>query len=333
MFKQVFARFFAKPSTPQSQDNSTSRYGQSPIYAIPTISSCFQSHAIQSSAGHAIYSNPNVNITDGSNSNNSNKSMSSAARNSTNKFLCSLSQSSGKNYNDSQTRQIYIAPHCIRYTNSTLDDTIYRIDDESLNEIAAEILDSENMPPKLQIVFYDNTYFAINNSHLQIYKQLHLCGLITHVQADLISVEAIPVRLRDHLLQTPSHLLELDTLHSDLMMPTDEEVLDEQKFEGIKRNGANSSSTSSANALDSASDNETNQSFNTNTSKLVDETYEFGECENCIESDHNENEDELDDDDDEDDFDIRPELSKIEANYYDELNLEFNLMTKKKSML
>ena len=256
-----------------------------------------------------------------------------------NKLISSISQSSGKNYNDSQTRQIYIAPHCIRYTNSTLDDTIYRIDDESLNEIAAEILDSENMPPKLQIVFYDNNYFAINNSHLQIYKQLQLCGLITHVQADLISVEAIPVRLRDHLLQTPSHLLELDTMHSELMMPIDEEVLDEETFEGIKHNCTNSGSTSSANQLDSASDNETNQSFNTNTSKLVDETYEFGECENCVESDYNDrenedgDEDDEDDDYDDDDCDIRPELSKIEANYYDELNLEFNLMTKKKSKL
>ncbi len=66
-----------------------------------------------------------------------------------------------------------------------MDDTIYRIDDESLNEIAVEILESDNMPPKLQIVYYLGNYYSINNSHLQIYKQLQLSGLITHVQADV----------------------------------------------------------------------------------------------------------------------------------------------------
>ena len=111
-------------------------------------------------------------------------------------------------FDDNNTRQIYIAPHCIRYSNSTLDETIYRIDEESLNEIAAEILESENAPPKLQIVLYNGNYYAINNSNLQIYKQLQLTGLITHVQADLISIEAIPYQLREYLLQTPSFLLD-----------------------------------------------------------------------------------------------------------------------------
>lgn len=78
------------------------------------------------------------------------------------------SRSSGPKFNTPNVQQIYIAPHCIRYTNSTLDDTVYRIDDESLNEIASEILEAESVPPKLQIVFYANRYYAINNSHLQV---------------------------------------------------------------------------------------------------------------------------------------------------------------------
>lgn len=78
---------------------------------------------------------------------------------------------SGLKFNSPNVQQIYIAPHCIRYTNSTLDDTIYRIDDESLAEIASEILEAESVPPKLQIVLYGNRYYAINNSHLQVRVQ------------------------------------------------------------------------------------------------------------------------------------------------------------------
>jgi hypothetical protein len=168
------------------------------------------------------------------------------------------------------THQIYIAPHCIRYTNSTLDDTIYRIDDESLNEIAAEILESNNTPPKLQIVFYNNRYFAINNSHLQIYKQLQLSGLITHVQADLINIEAIPYALRQHLLQAP-----INSINSDHI--SDEDELADELDNLNQSNGiANILSASNVEMLEK--------------NVLVDETYEFGTSENCVESEEEEEE-------------------------------------------
>lgn len=296
MFKQVFAKLFNKTS--QQTNQSSVSFDQPQIYAIPTISSCFQS-ANNTPGLTQYYCNEN-------------QSQSSKLDSRHSSFHC-------QKYNDSNTRQIYIAPHCIRYTNSTLDDTIYRIDDDSLNEIAAEILDSDNMPPKLQIVYYDNNYFAINNSHLQIYKQLQLSGLITHVQADLISVEAIPLKLREHLLQTPSHLLELENLNNQLLEAEDEDL--GENYNEINRNSNSSGLTSSGHSAnaDSASDNETNNSF----SKLVDETYEFGICDNCIDSDDDEEEEEFD-----------PKFSnKLEKSYYEDLSLEFNLMTTKKSTI
>jgi hypothetical protein len=185
-------------------------------------------------------------------------------------------------FNETNVQQIYIAPHCIRYTNSTLDDTIYRIDDESLNEIAAEILESENCPPKLQIVHYSGKYYAINNSHLQVYKQLQLSGLITHVQADVISVEAIPVALRQHLLQTPSQTN--SNVNSNEI--SDDDYLDE--FDANANSNCSSSSVMSSNGM---VDILASDVLSPNTIELlskdvlVDETYEFGSCENCLDSD------------------------------------------------
>ena len=187
-------------------------------------------------------------------------------------------------YDDNNTKQIYIAPHCIRYSNSTLDDTIYRIDDESLNEIAAEVLESESLPPKLQIVFYDGVYFAINNSNLQIYKQLQLSGLITHVQADLISVEAIPFALREFLLQTPSSLNNYNHEFTD------------EEYHEVQNSDMSSETNRSSNVTnESLNDSENNEMpdehevifgedvFDENDI-YVDEIYEFGVCENCLES-------------------------------------------------
>lgn len=187
-------------------------------------------------------------------------------------------------YDDNNTRQIYIAPHCIRYSNSTLDDTIYRIDDESLNEIAAEVLESENLPPKLQIVFYDGVYFAINNSNLQIYKQLQLSGLITHVQADLISVEAIPFALREFLLQTPSNLNNYTHEFTD------------EEYQEVQNSDLTSETNRSSNVTnESLNDSENNELPDENevifgedvfeeNDIFVDEIYEFGVCENCLDS-------------------------------------------------
>lgn len=328
MFKQVFTKLFrSNDDTRNITDKGANispditdinRYDRAPIYAIPTISSCFQSSGYSSSAPMNDYynlynenkasntnSNNNSNINNNGNKSSQIKSVSSSLSSSTSSSSTSSSASStcttssinnktktksDRKYDDSNTRQIYIAPHCIRYSNSTLDDTIYRIDDDSLNEIATEILESDNLPPKLQIVYYAGKYFAINNSHLQIYKQLQLSGLITHVQADVISVEAIPFALRQHLLQTPSNSANSNEI-------SDEEYGDELTFDNINRSGACSSSSgvsagSSAISSHGMADILTPANIEMlNKEMLVDETYEFGTCENCLDSD-NEEEDE-----------------------------------------
>jgi hypothetical protein len=186
-------------------------------------------------------------------------------------------------YDETKTKQIFIAPHCIKYTNSTLDETIYRIDDDSLNEIAHEILESSNAPPKLQIVEFDRKYFAINNSHLQIYKQLQYSGLITHVQADLINIEAIPEQLRNHLLQAPIDNLILNQQLSD-NEELDNNVDDDDLNQACSSSSGISSSRTTTAMSSSGLADILDPSILDNLSKnvLIDETYEFGECENCI---------------------------------------------------
>ena len=110
------------------------------------------------------------------------------------------SQYQQNNQNQNPGQYIYINPSCIRYSNSLLNDTIIRINENDINEISKQILDSNNVPPKLQIVLYDGIYYSINNSSLQIYKQLEKMGIITHVQADLLPLNTIPSGIRDHLL-------------------------------------------------------------------------------------------------------------------------------------
>ena len=282
MFKQL-ARLFKSPSSGGEQRTTQILNAQPQIYAIPTISSCFEA----------------TSSTINSHFNKSESSSSAASSHCSSVSLTSIGFNKGKtedgervrcnrstigvsaNFNDMNTRQIYIAPHCIRYSNSTLDDTIYRIDDESLNEIAAEILESENLPPKLQIVYYDANYFAINNSNLQIYKQLELSGLITHVQADLISVEAIPYALRQHLLQTPSHL----ATNSNEISDEDcyQEVLDNSMLSN--QNSPNESVDTHNTDTDNVADVIIPDDDGFERHMLVDETYEFGACENCLDSD------------------------------------------------
>ena len=74
---------------------------------------------------------------------------------------------------------IYINPSCIRYSNSLLNDTIIRINENDITEVSKQILASNNVPPKLQIVLHEGVYYSINNSSLQIYKQLEKLGIIT----------------------------------------------------------------------------------------------------------------------------------------------------------
>jgi hypothetical protein len=136
----------------------------------------------------------------------------------------------------SNTNNIYLPPSCIRYIN-TNDDAIIRIDDNDINIISKQIVESNCVPPKLQIVQYNSLYYSINNSALQIYKKLERIGIITHVEADLVSIDRIPSSLKKHLLD-----------------------------------------------FDPLNDNDENDNFEVQNShqQLVDETYEFGESEKCI---------------------------------------------------
>ncbi len=268
MLRQVFSSLFQKKQPNNLMPNEQYN-GQAQIYSIPTVSSNFASKKLPTSTSNV--ENNHADLHNRFSNSESIKNLEYYAK-----------------YDDNNTRHIYIAPHCIRYSNSTLDDTIYRIDDEYLNEIAAEILESENMPPKLQIVYYDNNYFAINNGNLQIYKQLQLSGLITHVQADLISVEAIPFPLREFLLQTPSRLDDYNGADEDYQTNCDE--LSFNQSNGMSnQSGANESLNGSEIHHEcSYSETAPNVVFVEDVFEdkelYVDEVYEFGEAENCVDS-------------------------------------------------
>jgi hypothetical protein len=187
--------------------------------------------------------------------------------------------------------QIYIAPHCVRYTNSTLDtDTPCRLSPSTLDTMAAQILSSAQTPPKLQIVFQYPHYYAINNSHLQIYRQLQVSGLITHVQADIISINAIPLAIRQNLLEMP------------LQDPIEEELL-KSSIDTQKSQGQNIADVLTTECIEKF-----------RREKLVDETYEFGQCENCVED----SSDNGDDDDDEEDLDLDLDLEDDDEDDDDE---------------
>jgi hypothetical protein len=366
------------------------KYDRMPAFAIPTISQSFDpaSTAAAAASSSSTANNPDRLPSGGecveNSSQRSTSSMSSSSSTSYQNFASSLnnkskhrhqqtktggsssssSKTSAKSFpvatprlNESSIQQIYIAPHCIHYTNSTSDDTVYRIDDESLNEIAAEILESDNSPPKLQIVHYGERYFAINNSHLQIYKQLQISGLITHVQADVINIEAIPYPLRQHLFQPSYDCIDhLRRHHSAHQMAADDVISDEDIEEAMAVHGmvldsdglmmagggvADHNETVNTTACSSASSNSSGGA-GANTSSigqilaadvlspsaiemlskemLVDETYEFGACENCVESERDEAEeaeeveegDEDEDEEDEEDEAVRESDNEVD---------------------
>lgn len=231
-----------------------------------------------------------------------------------------------------------------------------------------------------------------------MYKRLQISGLITHVQADVISVEAIPMALREHLLQTPSvltnhhhgssqtskrtrrkssrrnrninqdetsgskngahhslansesldemmtraeldeiersHYDELDDDNDDYDDDDDEEEEEDDDLEDED----NLSESNSSSLVIEPSNVLTNedvmampelrdvlQNCHPNHPQqrpgemvvLVDETYEFGECENCMdeedEDDDEDNEDDEDDDDDENSGDKKACKLSLEA--------------------
>jgi hypothetical protein len=356
MFKNVFSKLFRPSAQPPPSATPTNniyngqnrkaaanncydpyhnaKYDRAP--AIATISESFQASGNKQQANESvenasqrstssISSSSSTSYTNNNNNNNQQNSNSRKPPPQAPKSKSTHSMGTAR-LNESSIQQIYIAPHCIHYTNSTSDDTVYRIDDESLNEIAAEILESDNSPPKLQIVHYGDRYFAINNSHLQIYKQLQISGLITHVQADVINIEAIPFALRQHLFQTAfecvghhhhhhHHQMNNDDVISDEDLELSEEAMaahvmgmgldssdlsNHNHHSGLANNTACSSTSSKSSS--SAASSGIGQILSADVlspstiemlskEMLIDETYEFGACENCVESEHEEGED------------------------------------------
>lgn len=310
MLKNVFTRLFRSSTTSGSTNNR--KYERAPIYAIPTISQSFNNQSPQSS-GVVLQRSSSTCLEDEENSSQRSTSSISSTTSSSSSSRTTIEskyavKSPPARLNESTIQQIYIAPHCIHYTNSTADDTIYRIDDESLNEIAAEILESDNCPPKLQIVLYEEKYFAINNSHLQIYKQLQLSGLITHVQADLISIDAIPYALRQYLFQ-PSELVTVPTRSNSSNQEECDDDIDEIE-DGVNDDEEDEECLNEEARPDSEFVNSATVSSSVDPAclasilnadvlspstiemlskeMLVDETYEFGACENCVESEDDE---------------------------------------------
>jgi hypothetical protein len=79
--------------------------------------------------------------------------------------------------NSCHSRTLTLAPSNINFTSSSLGDLKHSIIDEKLMiDISTKLMESD-CPPKLQICAHNNQWFALNNSHLLVYRQLERIGL------------------------------------------------------------------------------------------------------------------------------------------------------------
>jgi len=116
-----------------------------------------------------------------------------------------------------------------------------------------------------------------------------LSGLITHVQADLISVEAIPFPLREFLLQTPSRLNDFNETADEEYQNNSDDLSCSQSNEMSNQSVANESQYSSehhaeCSYLDAPPDVVFIEDVFEDKEVYVDEVYEFGAAENCVDS-------------------------------------------------
>jgi len=75
------------------------------------------------------------------------------------------------------SQTLTVAPSNINFTNSSLGDLKNSMIDEKLMiDISTKLIESVS-PPKLQICAHNNQWFALNNSHLLVYRQLQRIGL------------------------------------------------------------------------------------------------------------------------------------------------------------
>jgi hypothetical protein len=80
-------------------------------------------------------------------------------------------------WKSSHSRSLTLAPSNIHFTSTSLGDLKNSIIDQKLMiEISTKLMDSD-CPPKLQICTHNNQWFALNNSHLLVYRQLERIGL------------------------------------------------------------------------------------------------------------------------------------------------------------
>lgn len=81
----------------------------------------------------------------------------------------------------SSSGTLTLAPSTIHFTDSSLGDLrTSTIDEQLMIDISCQLLQSLT-PPKLQICAHQNQWFALNNSHLLVYRQLERIGLCNQV--------------------------------------------------------------------------------------------------------------------------------------------------------
>ena len=83
--------------------------------------------------------------------------------------------------NSCHSQTLTLAPSNINFTSSSLGDLKHSVIDEKLMiDISTKLMESD-CPPKLQICAHNNQWFALNNSHLLVYRQLERIGLCDSV--------------------------------------------------------------------------------------------------------------------------------------------------------
>jgi hypothetical protein len=83
--------------------------------------------------------------------------------------------------NSCHSRTLTLAPSNINFTSSSLGDLKHSVIDEKLMiDISTKLMESD-CPPKLQVCAHNNQWFALNNSHLLVYRQLERIGLCDRV--------------------------------------------------------------------------------------------------------------------------------------------------------
>ncbi|CAF0851201.1 unnamed protein product [Didymodactylos carnosus] len=106
--------------------------------------------------------------------------------------------SSSENHQNNY-RTLTLSPSTVNFTNSSLGDLKHSIIDEKLMiDISTKLMESD-CPPKLQVVENNHQWFALNNSHLLVYRQLERIGLCDKVVCDIIPSQNIPEGIRETL--------------------------------------------------------------------------------------------------------------------------------------